>query len=87
QSIKPLSFTLYLENNGAHKVNHLLLVNQNQLEEIMLVRDRVVRKEFTAKANEIVFIYIFVEKTFAAKEFFQNNDPRQLGIIIKIENS
>ena len=71
-------------NPGMFPNNRVLVIHGNITEEINLERKPLSRQYFF-DPNIESSIYIFIEKKAMAKDFMNINDPRDLGIQIKIE--
>lgn len=71
-----------LTNAGPHKNVRLRIADGNEVSEFALVREPVERG-YGVK-NDGTFLHIFVEQSFRAAEYFQNEDPRELGIQIAV---
>lgn len=83
QSSGPLIIQLTFENIGPYETNHILVTKGNEITDVVLEREPV-SQIHNLDSEGYTFIYIFVEKIFKASEFFNNNDPRQLGVIVKV---
>lgn len=84
QTTDSTTTSLILENKGPHPELNLLIAKNDDLEELILTRDPV---SLACHSLDTSSIYIFVDKTFLAKKYMNPNDPRELGIQIKIEET
>ncbi|MEQ9366305.1 MAG: FkbM family methyltransferase [Leptospirales bacterium] len=84
QSSKTGRIRLRFTNPGPRGIVRLLIASRGQLAELDLRREAVTR-DFDLSAGEDTLIYVFVEQIFSASRFFGNDDPRELGVQIAVE--
>lgn len=75
---------LTFHNNGPFPENRITIVHHDELETVVLDNNPLTRT-YSLGGDVTPSIYVFVEKTFLAKEHINPNDPRALGIQIKVE--
>ena len=84
KSSGPTELRLTFHNTGPFPINRILVAKNNEFQEITLEKESV-SVDYIFSGDTSASIYLFVEKTFLAKEHINTNDPRELGIQLKIE--
>ena len=82
QSSEAMNFKIEFQNVGPYSNNKVMVFEGNNFELIKLDRKPSSREFHSDQAKTI--IYIFIEKTFWAKEHMNPNDPRELGVQITV---